>query len=58
MQHAPAVSRVVGYAYPWDVIGDPGFAERVRSTDIAQVALAASYHGRGRQPRSIRSIGS
>src|SRR6478609_3892167 len=45
MQHAPAVSRVVGYAYPWDVIGDPGFADRVRSIDIAEVALAASYHG-------------
>ncbi len=45
MQRAPAVSRVVGYAYPWDVIGDPGFADRVGSIGIAEVAVAASYHG-------------
>ena len=39
------VSRAVGYAYPWDVIGDPAFATRVESLGVRAVALAASYHG-------------
>jgi len=38
------VSRVVGYAYPWDVIGDPDFADRVAAMGITEVSLAASYH--------------
>jgi hypothetical protein len=39
------VSRVVGYAYPWDVVGDPAFAARVETLGVREVALAASYHG-------------
>ncbi|MFD4327901.1 hypothetical protein ACFWQC_24945 [Nocardioides sp. NPDC058538] len=35
---------VVGYAYPWDVIGDPTFADRARSLGVTKVALAAAYH--------------
>jgi len=41
----PQISRVVGYAYPWDVIGDPAFPARVRSQGVGEIALAASYHG-------------
>ena len=42
---AGRVSRVVGHAYPWDVLGDPAFVDRVTSLGVSQVALAASYHG-------------
>ncbi|MFI5627194.1 hypothetical protein ACIA03_27300 [Nocardioides sp. NPDC051685] len=35
---------VVGYAYPWDVIGDPEFADRARGLGVTKVALAAAYH--------------
>ncbi|WP_328529396.1 hypothetical protein OG984_28245 [Nocardioides sp. NBC_00368] len=35
---------VVGYAYPWDVIGDPTFADRARGLGVSKVALAAAYH--------------
>jgi len=35
---------VVGYAYPWDVIGDPMFADRARGLGVSKVALAAAYH--------------
>ncbi|MFJ9389086.1 hypothetical protein ACIRON_09715 [Nocardioides sp. NPDC101246] len=35
---------VVGYAYPWDVIGDPAFADRARGLGVTKVALAAAYH--------------
>ncbi|MGH3350399.1 MAG: hypothetical protein ACRDPS_07010 [Nocardioides sp.] len=35
---------VVGYAYPWDVIGDPTFVERVRGLGVSKVAIAAAYH--------------
>ncbi|EGD41250.1 hypothetical protein NBCG_04471 [Nocardioidaceae bacterium Broad-1] len=35
---------VVGYAYPWDVIGDPSFADRARGLRVTKVALAAAYH--------------
>lgn len=38
------VTRVVGHAYPWDVIGDPGFGGRVLALGVREVALAASYH--------------
>jgi hypothetical protein len=38
------VSRVVGHAYPWDVIGDPAFGDRVRALGIREVTVAASYH--------------
>ncbi|AKS31541.1 hypothetical protein [Mycolicibacterium goodii] len=37
-------ARVVGYAYPWDVIGDPAFVDRVRALGISRIALAAAYH--------------
>jgi hypothetical protein len=35
---------VVGYAYPWDVIDDPGFTDRAQSLGITKVAIAAAYH--------------
>jgi hypothetical protein len=35
---------ISGHAYPWDVIGDPGFADRVRAHGIGDVTLAAAYH--------------
>jgi hypothetical protein len=34
--------RLTGHAYPWDVLGDPGFVER--TTGLETVALAAAYH--------------
>jgi hypothetical protein len=36
--------RVTGYAYPWDVLGDPGFVDRVTDLDVDQVAIAVAYH--------------
>jgi hypothetical protein len=33
-----------GHAYPWDVLGDPDFAARVRRAGLDTVTLAASYH--------------
>lgn len=35
---------VVGYAYPWDVVGDPSFISRALDLGITRVALAAAYH--------------
>jgi hypothetical protein len=35
---------VTGYLYPWDVLGDPGAASRVKSVGVNRVALAAAYH--------------
>ncbi|SDK68523.1 hypothetical protein SAMN05428985_105272 [Nocardioides sp. YR527] len=35
---------VVAYAYPWDVIGNPAFADRARALGVTKVALAAAYH--------------
>src|SRR5699024_9130225 len=32
------------YAYPWDVVGDPGAAERLAGLGAEAVAVAASYH--------------
>jgi len=32
------------HAYPWDVIGDPAFVDRVLSSGVDEVTLAASYH--------------
>jgi hypothetical protein len=32
------------HAYPWDVIGDPAFVDRVLSAEVDEVTLAASYH--------------
>ncbi|MFJ8044077.1 hypothetical protein ACIRBX_26605 [Kitasatospora sp. NPDC096147] len=38
---SPAVSV---HAYPWDVLGDPGFADRFRASGADAVTLALSYH--------------
>ncbi|MFE4637800.1 hypothetical protein ACFRJ1_31125 [Streptomyces sp. NPDC056773] len=35
---------VSGHAYPWDVLGDPGFADRVREAGLDAVTLAVTYH--------------
>lgn len=35
---------ITGHAYPWDVLGDPGFVERVTDLGITHVTLAAAYH--------------
>ncbi|TNC26547.1 hypothetical protein [Amycolatopsis alkalitolerans] len=35
--------KVVGYAYPWDVI-EPGFVDRVRRLGVDEVAVAVAYH--------------
>lgn len=32
------------YAYPWDIVGDPGAAARLAGLGVDAVALAASYH--------------
>ncbi|MER6114319.1 hypothetical protein [Streptomyces sp. NPDC001743] len=32
------------FLYPWDVVGDPGAAERVAALGVQQVTLAAAYH--------------
>jgi hypothetical protein len=36
--------RVTGYAYPWDVLDDPGFLDRTTDLEIDEVAVAISYH--------------
>lgn len=36
--------RVVGYAYPWDFIGDRAAAARAGELGVDRVAVAASYH--------------
>lgn len=36
--------RISGHAYPWDVIGDPGFVDRVAAVGADSVTLAAAYH--------------
>ncbi len=36
--------QAVGYAYPWDVVGDPAFPDRVHGLGVSRVALAAAYH--------------
>jgi hypothetical protein len=38
------VIAVTGHAYPWDVLGDPGFVRRVVDTGLTDVSLAAAYH--------------
>jgi hypothetical protein len=35
---------VSGHAYPWDVLGDPAFADRVLGHGLTEVTLAAAYH--------------
>ncbi|MEU4669527.1 hypothetical protein AB0F91_16455 [Amycolatopsis sp. NPDC023774] len=36
--------KVTGYAYSWDVLGDPGFVERVQDLEVDEVAVALTYH--------------
>lgn len=36
--------RVTGYAYPWDVVDDPGFAARTVDLGVDEVAVAVAYH--------------
>ena len=36
--------RVAGHAYPWDVLGDPAFVDRVLAHGLSTVVLAAAYH--------------
>lgn len=36
--------RVSGHAYPWDVIDDPSFVDRVAEVGAESVTLAAAYH--------------
>ena len=37
--------RTTGYLYPWDVIDDPGAAERIAGLGLDSITLAAAYHG-------------
>lgn len=36
--------KVTGYAYPWNVVEEPGFAERTAGLGIDEVAVAVAYH--------------
>lgn len=36
--------RLVGYAYPWDVIDDNAFVDRARDLGVDEVAVATAYH--------------
>ncbi|MGW4487077.1 hypothetical protein ACWEOE_24930 [Amycolatopsis sp. NPDC004368] len=36
--------KVTGYAYPWDVLGDPGFVPRAQDLPVDEVAVALTYH--------------
>lgn len=36
--------RVTGYAYPWDVLDDPGFVDRATDIGVDEVAVAIAYH--------------
>jgi len=38
------MKRSVGYAYPWDYVGDPAAAPRAADLGLDAVAVAASYH--------------
>ncbi len=35
---------ISAHAYPWDVLGDKAFVERVQASEVDSVTLAASYH--------------
>lgn len=35
---------ISAHAYPWDVLGDPAFVDRVLASGVDEVTLAASYH--------------
>ncbi|HVT71159.1 MAG TPA: hypothetical protein VHF26_25665, partial [Trebonia sp.] len=50
-----AALRASAALYPWDVLGDPEAAERVRGLGVGTVSLAAAYHAvRGLTPRHPR----
>ncbi|UNT00495.1 hypothetical protein MMF93_31510 [Streptomyces tubbatahanensis] len=36
--------KVTGYAYPWDVLGDPDFTARASALGLDEVAVALAYH--------------
>jgi hypothetical protein len=36
--------RASTFVYPWDVIGDPGAADRIAGLGVRQVTLASAYH--------------
>lgn len=36
--------KISAHAYPWDVLGDPGFVDRVRASGVDAVRLAVTYH--------------
>ena len=38
------VARSVGYAYPWDFVGDPAAAPRAAEMGLGSVTVTASYH--------------
>ncbi|MGY1439822.1 alpha-amylase family protein [Streptomyces reniochalinae] len=38
------VMKVTGYAYPWDVLGDPDFTARASALGLDEVAVALAYH--------------
>ncbi|MFD8213340.1 hypothetical protein ACFV2U_06330 [Streptomyces sp. NPDC059697] len=43
------------FVYPWDVVGDPGAAERIAGLGVGQVTLASAYHStRALTPRHPR----
>ena len=35
---------VTGYAYPWDVVEEPGFLDRATSLGVDEVVVAGAYH--------------
>lgn len=35
---------ISAHAYPWDVVGDPAFVERVHASGVQRITLAAGYH--------------
>lgn len=43
------------FVYPWDVVGDPGAAERIAGLGVRQATLASAYHStRALTPRHPR----
>lgn len=49
--------RVTGTAYPWDVVGDDGFVDALRTGGIGELVLAAAYHAvRAATPRHPATV--
>ncbi|GGV47152.1 hypothetical protein [Streptomyces spectabilis] len=47
--------KAAAFLYPWDVVGDPGAADRVAALGVRQVTLASAYHStRALTPRHPR----